>query len=437
MQIKEIAASLYPWDLADEGVERCVDTLVEEANVNSVYLVGVMHKEKRPLTGMFYPHNPQRKFYLPEDSRIYYRLDERSFENTPLKPLYSEREFLKGTDWLDTLTRYARGKGLKTGVEISHTFFDMQTARTQFPETLQRDVKGEPIYKALCPNNEAVREYVRALFADSVKNHDIDFIQTCMLLFHQGTELRAPWFMSPALASPVRELLGVLNGGCFCESCRRRAQRMGYDWERIVRDLSQLHDVVNAQLGRQIEGVMEQHLLLGANLLESAFLLQNPSLYQWLEFRVRSIASLFQEVYEAVKAVRPEVEVRYNTYFTHPELAGLDFRAVAPWIDSLRNSDYSEQTQAADGFARKMGTLFTNRYGIGFEKDLIAAVGIRPNATPEVIIKSIRLLAGMGIDGLSLGHYDGADLSLLRAVKQGMREANLTVAPSCPEGAVQ
>lgn len=67
MYIHEIASSLYPWDLADRSVERCVDDVTEHADVNSVYLVGIMHKEKRPLTSMFYTLNPVRKFYLPED----------------------------------------------------------------------------------------------------------------------------------------------------------------------------------------------------------------------------------------------------------------------------------------------------------------------------------------------------------------------------------
>ena len=43
MVIQEIAASLYPWDLADEGIDAIVDKLVEHSNVNSIYLVGIMH----------------------------------------------------------------------------------------------------------------------------------------------------------------------------------------------------------------------------------------------------------------------------------------------------------------------------------------------------------------------------------------------------------
>src|SRR5262245_57143618 len=56
----EVAASLYAWDLHDEGVERALDNL-QMAAVNSVYLIGIMHPEMRPMGGVTFPHNPVRQ----------------------------------------------------------------------------------------------------------------------------------------------------------------------------------------------------------------------------------------------------------------------------------------------------------------------------------------------------------------------------------------
>jgi hypothetical protein len=39
----EISASLYAWDLHDEGIERILDNLQEMAILNSVYLIVLMH----------------------------------------------------------------------------------------------------------------------------------------------------------------------------------------------------------------------------------------------------------------------------------------------------------------------------------------------------------------------------------------------------------
>jgi len=427
MFIKEVAASLYPWDLADEGVETCVDTVVERSLVNSVYLVGIMHKEKRPLTSLFYTHNPKRSFYLPEDSRIYYRMDETNFKNTPLKPLYTTRDFLKGKDWLDELTEYGRKRNLKTGSEISHTFFDCEVAKKEFPDVLQKNIHGGIIENHFCCNNDHVKEYMKAIYYDTVKNHNIDFIQTCMMLFAVGEPVTAPWFMENDPENKVGALLGVLKGGCFCNHCREKAIGLGYDWDKIVNDLKGLEQLAFATPYHNLDSVMDNHVLMGSDVLETGLLLEYPSLYQFLEFRTKSIAALFKEIKASIKSANPNCEFRYNNYLKYPELAGLDFAIVRDELDSVRDSDYSEQRGAPDRFKRKRNTILKIRRGIGYDKDVIAAFAVRPNATPEIIRESIKVLSTLGINGLSLGHYDGATMELLDAVKQGIHEAGMQI----------
>ena len=57
----EVAAPLYAWDLHDEGVVRILDNLQEMAAVNSVYLIGVMHPERRPYPEGTYRIIPNRR----------------------------------------------------------------------------------------------------------------------------------------------------------------------------------------------------------------------------------------------------------------------------------------------------------------------------------------------------------------------------------------
>ena len=435
MIIKEVAASLYPWDLADEGIDRCAENLVSRSGVNSIYLVGIMHHEKRPLTSLFYTHNSKRKFYAPENSRVYYRMDEANFKGTPLKPLYSEREFLKGKDWLDELTKYGRSHKLKAGAEISHTFYDTEIARSKFPDVLQKDIHGRAIDRYFCSNNEQVRDYMRAIFYDTVKNHDIDFIQTCLMLFNTGTPVPAPWFFNTWMETNDPEnrlsaLLGVARGGCFCDHCGQKARQLGYDWDAITRDMAKLEAMATSSATTNNDVVMDTHLLLGSNLMESGLLLEWPTLFQFLEFRMKCITTLFKELYAAVKEANPKVELRYNNYLRYPELAGLEYRAVRDYLDSVRDSDYSEQTGAKDDFRYKRNTLLKIRRGIGFEKELLAAFAVRPNATPELLKRCIKVLSELGVDGFSLGHYDGSHMEHLDAVKQGMLEANVELVKS-------
>src|SRR5678816_2436607 len=52
---KEVAASLYAWDLIDQECEQIMDTLKETAQANSLYLVAAMHHEPVSYTHLTLP----------------------------------------------------------------------------------------------------------------------------------------------------------------------------------------------------------------------------------------------------------------------------------------------------------------------------------------------------------------------------------------------
>jgi len=425
MIIREIAASLYPWDLEGEPIDEIVDKLVTHSRVNSIYLVGVMHYEKRPLTSIYYTQNKKRKWYAPEDSRVYYKVEMESFKNTKLKPLSSERDFLKNKDWLEELIECARRRGLKAGVEISHTFYDSPKALKEFPDVFQKDIHGRPILQHFCSNHPDVREYMRVLFSESIRRHNVDFIQTCMLLFHNGHPVETPWFLPNKADPKFAALLGVVRGGCFCEHCRKTAMERGIDWDAMVKSLKELEQIATATPGHNNDQCLELQMLMDSNLTESGLLMEYPALNQFLIFRKDSIVDLFRDIYRDLKAVKPSIDFRYNNYLRYPEFAGLDFKAVAPYLDSVRDSDYTEQKEITDNFEYKRHTINKIRRGIGCEKPLLAAFAVRPNATPQILKDSIAVLSQLGVDGFSLGHYDGSTNKLLQAVSDAMDENDI------------
>lgn len=425
MPLSEIAASLYAWDLADEGVEHILDTLEGLAGVNSTYLVGLMHKEKRPLHARFYPHNPVRKWYAPEDSRVYWTPDPGSYTGR-IKPLPSDRDFLAGTDWLDELTSAARARGMKTGCEISHTIIDADVAREQYADVLQRDPFGRVVgtfeareaQRALpCLNHPDVQEYLTALITDLVTNHDIDYIQSCLVMFGSGYSRSNTVGAAPASGWSV--LMATATGGCFCSRCEAKARAAGLDWDAMLRDCRHLAVV---STGTALAEAHEAQVLRESSYSESELLLEYEGFATWLRFRRHSIDDLFAMISTAIHRARAEVDFRYNTYMARPELAGLCFSSAFAHVDSVRESDYSDQLGTAEGVAIKRARLMRARRALGDDKPLLAALGVRPNATPETLRASVKAAVDSGCDGLSLGHYDGATMERLRAVRDGMRE---------------
>ena len=426
MVFKEIAGSFNPWELVDEDLEQMLDILQERALVNSAYVITPMHHSKRPLTDYFFPHNPVRKVYFPEDSRVYHTTHPEFYSETKIKPVPTSREDLKDVDWVDVLTKVARKRGLRAGVEVSHSVVPWEYSREHFPDCAQQDIYGNRFPKQnvnLCPNNEDVRAYLRGVFADLVASHDIDMIQTCYLFFHPGhTGYPRPL---PPGAEGLLSLLVVSTGGCFCPACESRARSRGLDWDGMK---SAAREIADALFTYTPEDFHRRNLFFAGNLTNEELLLEMPEYYQWLKFRCDSVTEVFGEIYQAIKEQKPEVEFRYNgsAHAQHMRM-GVNFRTAHRYMDSVREGDYSEQTGDLEMLQSKRAKHLNLRRIVGPEKKVIAAIGIRPKGTAEIIKQGVITAAFAGADGLSLGHYDGATLRFLDAVREGIEEAEVIV----------
>jgi hypothetical protein len=439
-RFSEIAASLYAWDLLDEGVEPILETLRETTGANSTYLVALMHWEKRPLTDFYYPHNPKRKTYFPEDSRVYWQPHMECYRDTKIKPRTSDRDELKGKDWLELLVSSARKRGWKTGAEISHTVLDQERARGQFVSAVQRDIYGNPLSQLVCVNNPDSRQYIIGLFTDLVKNYDLDFVQTCMVPFaatrlrvsaglggesHQPGTFGFQTWGGASGATPAETTLLTSLGGCFCSSCESAARTDGLDLKAVRRSMLPLANMLDHAGPAEIHRLA---LLRASNTTPTAVLLRHPEMFDWLKFRCASLTRLFRDVHTAIRGTNPKIDLRLNAYISNnPELSGIDLASLKPHLGSIRSSDYSEQSGSVQRLEHKRQFLLSIRAAVGDEMHFLSAIGIRPKATPELIRKGVVISSQCGADGLSLGHYDGAPLQNLEAIRDGLRDADVTV----------
>ena len=416
---KEVAASLYAWDLVDQPCEDIMDTLKETAQANSLYLVALMHHEKRPLTDYYFPHNSTRKTYFPEDSRIYWFPHADSYRDSKIKPLTSDREEFKKTDFLDVLVKTARKGGWKTGAEISHTVLDKQRAAGEFVSVVQRDIHNRPVGQLICPNNPIAMAYLTALFSDLVKNYDLDFVQTCLRPFSTG--------QITASTTPTQRILQLVNGTCFCESCVGAAKGDGFDLKAAQRAMMPLAE----KLGRGNDDLAGAHylaLLNGSNTSPEGILVQHPEIFDFIKFRCASMTRMFARVQDTVKQIKPKIDLRLNAFiYDYWELSGIEFAQLAPHLGSIRSSNYDEQAGHKEALERKRQFLLAVRAAAGDDILFLSSIGIRPHATPELVREGVMISAECGADGLSLGHYDGAPLRLLEAIGDGLRDADVRV----------
>jgi hypothetical protein len=374
----EVASSLYPWELHDEGIEHILDNLQGMAKVNSVYLIALMHYERRPFTSPAFPHNPVRKTWQAEDSRIYWQPDLKLYGR--IKPQLSAFGWLNDTDWVTVLSKAARNRRLKTGAEISHTVITLEQSQGEFSDCIQRDIHGAPHVVfgrsfPLCPNNLDAQQYFLGLFSDLALNHDLDFLQNCLVPFMPGD---------------------ANSGGCFCASCMQAARVHGVDLERI-------------------KGVLLQNPQA------------TPELAEWERFRQMSINRFFKLMRDGLHKIRPETEFRWNDENPDPGKWGVDVAGLSREVDSIRVSDYSEQKGDPALMGAKSEWLNAERLAAGPGLPILSAVAVRPKSTPDLVREGIKIAVGCGVNGISLGHYDGAEFPTLRAVGEGLNAARVSV----------
>jgi hypothetical protein len=383
----EVSASLYAWELHDEGVETVLDNVQKMAAVNSVYLIGVMHPERRPFREGEFAHNPVRKTWMAEDARCYWHPDAKLYGR--IKPRLSDNAWLADTDWLRVLTDAARKRGLKVGAEFSHALVDKERAEGQFKDVAQRNINGEITHvrdwlRPLCPNHPATPEFALAMSTDLIRNYGVDYVQSCVVTFDDG---------------------GPLRSGCFCDNCRKAGTEMGYDLAQIQ-----------------------------ASLLKDPT--AQPALTQWQDFRYRATANFYKTLHAGVHAIKPGVDLRYNAHMTaRNALAwGVNLPMMRPHLDSLRMMDYTEQEGDPSLMPGKRKWLAETRQQLGEDFPILSAIGVRLKATPELVQEGIKIALECGMDGITLGHYDAATFPILRAVRAGLNQAGVPVGAETGRG---
>jgi len=375
----EVSASLYAWDLHDEGVEQILDNLQGMAAVNSVYLIGVMHPERRPLGGGTFPHNPVRKTWTAEDARCYWHPDPKRYGR--IKPRLSDNDWLNRTDWVRMLVDAARRRGLRVGVENSHALVDKERAEGEFADLAGLNIHGEITHvrtwlRPLCPNHPAVREYAVAEFSELVENYGVDYLMSAVVSFDEG---------------------GPLEGGCFCGACRLAAKEAGFD-------------LPSAQ----------KALLADPN--------SQPALADWRNFRFQSTARYYRAIHERLHALKPSVDLRYSQHMSDPVQWGVRLSVMQPNLDSVRIQEYSEQTGDPSLMPGKRRAFAAARSELGPEFPIHGALGVRLKATPELISEGVGIAVQCGLNGVTLGHYDGASFPMLRGVREGLVKAGILAA---------
>ena len=179
----------FPWDLADEGIDRALDNIQHTAGLNEVVLAVSFNGAT-----FFLPHNPKRKVYFGEDGVALFEPDLTKYTETVIRPRVSE--LVTGPNYLRGQTERIRDRGL--GLTTWIVYAPNHNLARPYPQWATQDALGNSYPSHLCISALDVRGYDLALTEDVVEQFTPDAVYIENMNFLPfGASFSNPLLLSP------------------------------------------------------------------------------------------------------------------------------------------------------------------------------------------------------------------------------------------------
>lgn len=353
-----------------------------------------------------YPH---RAIYSLETDRVFYKPDLSLYKDCALKP---ERSLDAGdVDYVAELSTACRNEGVRFSALIPMCAGE-RIAQSR-PDLAVTNLYGSKDRLFLCYNNPEVREYRFAMVRDIVGRYPIDAVMMDKIP-QTMLELSA---LSGLFDPPLR----TVGSFCFCEHCKRRAEKSGLDLEElraksieIANRSLRMPPHIIAALSDQLTGDTEIPLLL----------LEEPLLYRMLDFRFETAVEFVGEVRDLAKQLRPGITVQ--AAFVPPSHVGHDQTSPRSWltIQSYKKyRDVLDELLCVAHWGPDVVRYETARAVDAAEGRVKITTSMRlygATSPAEVALLGDAALTG-GSDGVSFLGYDVATGELLEALARWVR----------------
>lgn len=303
----------------DEGTEKVLDELQQDASVNTLFVATFTYG--RGIAGRQVPGQP-----LPDHGKKEYDTDTffggsytaihpQYYKNTVFKD-FRAPEFGK-YDVLESVIPSARKRGLKTICWYEDVF------RANLPniEKLQEVELSGKNATTLCFNNPDYRAWLLGIAEDWSRSYDIDGIMW-------GSE-RQGAFSNALGASHANSDPGRVT--CFCNFCQAKAKQRGINVARARQGFLELEKFSRA-------GAAKQRPVDGYYVALWRLMLRYPELLAWEMLWTDSLRETYAAIYGKIKEVKPTLGVGWHIW--HNNSFNPIYRAEQDLAELSKYSDF-------------------------------------------------------------------------------------------------
>jgi len=318
---KMIGIQVGAVSFVDEGTEKVLDELQQDASVNTLFVATFTYG--RGIAGRQVPGQP-----LPDHGKKEYDTDTfhggsytavhpQYYKNTAFKD-FRAPEFGK-YDVLETILPSARKRGLKTICWYEDVF---RAGLPNIEKLQEKELSGKNA-TTLCFNNPDYRNWLLAIAEDWSRSYDIDGIMW-------GSE-RQGAFSNALGASHGRPDPNRVT--CFCDFCQAKAKQRGINITRAREGFLELAKFSTA-------GRAKQRPVDGYYVSLWRLMLKYPELLAWESLWTDSLRETYAAIYHKVKEVKPSLGVGWhiwhNNSFNPIYRAEQDLSELAKYSDFLK-----------------------------------------------------------------------------------------------------
>lgn len=366
---------MYPWDIADFGLENVVSE-VAGWGLSGISLAMGYHAGKLLLAT-----NPSRKVYFPEDGTIYFQPKKALYDGTFVPKVAS---CVMDAPSLDEVAAECRRQRLR----LTAWMVCLHNTRLgrQEPSLCARNAFGDPYPYSLCPANDLARTYIRSLLKDLTTNHHVDAVDLESLNY-LGFQHGYHHELNGFAVDPITAFLLSL---CFCDACIRQA--MSRDIDAIG-----LRELVRQLIIEGLDGRLPE-CWAALDLADPATWLRSE-LGPYLAMRTEVVGSLLAEVRANVKE---GVELRFIMRpASQAWQMGVDLQRVATCADTVVLCCYDRSAERIGEWLSQASAVIDGTCR------LVAAIRlIEPDTDGlESLTAKHEACVKAGVDGISFYNY--------------------------------
>ena len=359
----------YVWDIVDEGIDEVISALKTEIGLNTLSVATSYHSVDHLRV-----HRLENNIYNASGA-IYFQPDRSLYTNTRIEPPVSP--LAKETNPLRQISDGCDRGGMKLS-SWTVCLHNSEIVRNH-PEVAQRDVFGNLCWHSLCPANEDVREYMRALVRDLTTNYNFATVELESCDYQGARHSHA----HEKIGIPQGWMDSFLLGLCFCESCRNRGREKGVDVTAVVNG-------VRSELAASFES--GKPIQIGFD----EFCDKVPEIGAYLEMRASVVSSLVANIKSVSKAPIASMGMGDDRN------SGLNIEQIRETVDWYEILCYTPSRESVEEFVKDGTELMNgdaNRVWVGF--------CAYPPESPDAgtLATNVRAAVDLGVRAVSFYNY--------------------------------